>query len=147
VGCALLEPSQPTSLGPAHKIIFGDYDEIWRAIQKALVNYPIQINNSDQGIIETDIIKGEQIWHAPHIKQKEKRNPRYVIRVNVVKGTSKNKSSSRVSVTKSISLEKDFFSGTERLPSDGLEERAIIYRIERELNIERSLRRAFERGM
>ncbi len=146
LGCALLEPAPQTTPGPVSKVLTGSYDEIWRAIQKAFVNYPIQVNNNDQGIIETDIIKGEQIWQPPFLTKGEKRNLRYVLRVNTVKGRVRNKDSVRVTVTKTVSLEKDFFSGEVRLQADGLEEKAILYRIERELLLERSLQKAFTRS-
>jgi hypothetical protein len=148
-GCALFEPapqSAPDINAPVTKVIPGDADEIWRAIQKAMVQYPIQVNNSDQGVIETDVIKAENAWQAPFEKKKEKRNLRYVLKVNVVKGRVKNQNSSRVTISKVAALERDFFSGESKLPSDGLEERTLLYRIERELTLERSLRKAFERG-
>lgn len=144
--CALLEPTpHPETMAPQARIFTGQYDEVWRAIQKALVRYPIQLNNIDQGIIETEIIKGDQIWQTPFKREAMKSNPKYILRVNVVKGRSKGKDSVRVTVLKSISLEKDFFSGEARLPSDGLEEKSILYRIEREIVLERSLKRAFEK--
>lgn len=148
-GCSLFGSAPdtiPAINAPVFKVIQGDPDEIWRAIQKAMVQYPIQVNNSEQGVIETDVIKADQAWHAPFEKKKEKRNLRYVLTVSVVKGRVKNQNSSRVTISKVASLDRDFFSGDTKLPSNGLEERSLLYRIERELTLERSLRKAFERG-
>jgi len=111
-GCSLLEPAPttPASMAAVSQVFTGNYDEVWRAIQKALVSYPIQINNSDQGIIETDVIKGDQVWQPPFKKKAEKRNIRYALRVNAIKGRVQNKNSVRVAISKNMSLEKDFFS-------------------------------------
>lgn len=147
-GCALWDsPPVKESMGPQYRIFEGSYDEVWRAVQKSLASYPIQINNIDQGIIETDNIKGDQIWRPPFQQDRKPINLRYVIRVNVVKGRPTKKGETvKVTILKSITLEKDFFSGESRQPSDGFEEKALLYRISREVQLERSLRRAFEKG-
>jgi hypothetical protein len=145
-GCAIIEPEPPqATMGPHSKVFEASYDEVWRAVQKSLVSYPIQLNNIDQGIIETDSIKGPQVWRPPFNKNDEKTNQKYILRVNVVKGQVNKKESTRVTILKSISIEKDFFSGEDRLPSDGYEEKALIYRVQREILLERSLKKSFER--
>lgn len=143
-GCALLEPPEKDlPPGPQTQVFVVPYDEVWRAVQKALINYPIQLNNIDQGLIETDIIKAEQVWRPPFGAPPA--NWRYFLRVKVGKGDVNGRPSTRVAIFKNISLEKDFFSGEDKLPSDGFEEKAILYRIERELILEHSLKKAFER--
>jgi hypothetical protein len=54
--------------------------------------------------------------------------------------------STEVSIEKRISLEKNFFAEGKRLPSDGLEEEGLLYRIDRELTIERALDKAYEQN-
>ncbi len=137
-----MEDDKPKLRGPAIQVMTGSYDEIWRAIQKSFAGYPIQINNLDQGILETDVIKGAQVWVAPFEKSPRPSNYHYVINVRVVKGRSKGKESAQVTVVKRISMQRDFFSADEETSSDGLEEKSLLYRIERELQIERSLRKA-----
>ncbi len=145
IGCATFEDEKPHLKGPALKVMVGSYDEVWRAIQKSFSGYPIQVNNLDQGILETDVIKGAQVWAPPYEKSPRPANYHYVLNVRVVKGRSKGKESAQVMVVKHISLQRDFFSLDEEIPSDGLEEESLLYRIDRELQIERSLRKAFER--
>jgi hypothetical protein len=146
-GCAsLADDDKPVVNDPANRVIVGSYDEVWRAMQKAFSNYPIQVNNLDQGILETDIIKGAQIWNPPFIKNPKLTNYRYTINVRVIKGKTQGQESVRLIVTKKINLQRDFFSNDEELQSDGFEELSLLYRVERELQIERSLRKAFEKG-
>ena len=146
-GCALFTPPAENKPNTPHIQVYEySYDDVWRAVQKALANYPIQLNNIDQGIIETDILKGDQVWQPPYAKGKQKISPRYTIKVKVAKGQVQGEESTRVTLLKKQSVTKDFFSGDVELASDGLEEKAILYRIEREIKLERSLRKAFERS-
>ena len=48
----------------------------------------------------------------------------------------------KVTVAKDVELKTDFFSDPKRLESDGLEEKVILYRIEKEISVERALQRA-----
>jgi len=147
-GCdAMVQEDKPATFnGPASRVIVGGYDEVWRALQKAFSSYPIQVNNLDQGILETDIIKGAQIWSPPFVKNARPVNYRYTLSARVIRGKTAGQESVRIIVSKKINLQRDFFSADEELLSDGLEELSLLYRIERELQIERSLRKAFEKG-
>jgi hypothetical protein len=52
------------------------------------------------------------------------------------------KESTRVTIEKKIETFKDFISETQIVPSDGLEEQTLFYRMERELIIGAALKRA-----
>jgi hypothetical protein len=146
-GCALFTPPEENTPNTTHHHVYqSSYDEVWRAVQKALANYPIRLNNIDQGIIETDTLKGDQVWNPPFAKSKQKISPRYMLKIKVAKGRIQNSESTRVTLLKKQSVTKDFFSGDVELASDGLEEKSIFYRIEREIKLEHSLRKAFERS-
>ena len=58
-----------------------------------------------------------------------------------LKGKLKQKESIRVVVTKLIERQRDFFAPGEDLASDGIEEKMILYRIEREVLIEEALKK------
>ncbi|OFZ12415.1 MAG: hypothetical protein A2Z20_06615 [Bdellovibrionales bacterium RBG_16_40_8] len=146
IGCAIFNtPADEIFTRPLSEVYDVPYDDVWRATQKALANYPIQINNIDQGVIETDVIRGDKVWRLPLTSQNQPVSWRYQLQVKIIKGKIESKPSTQVSIFKRISKEKDFFSGEELLPSDGFEEKAILYRISRELLLERSLKRAYER--
>lgn len=144
--CSLFDPIIDTEpIGPVSQTFGGSYDEVWKAVQKSLLKYPIQVNNIDQGIIATDKIKINSIWHSADRKNKYK-NAYYNLQAKVTKGHIGKKESFLVSITKTISVEKDFFAGSETLASDGQEEKAILYRVLRELTLDRSIRKAFEQS-
>lgn len=140
------DQSKGRTEGPQVKLFYGSYDEVWRALQKSLIRYPIQVNNIDTGLIETEPIRGDTIWISPLHPKGKPLQYKYVLSVRVTKGQSGGQDSVRVAITKSILLEKDFFSGESRTDGDGHEELALLYRLEREMALEHSLRRAFEKS-
>lgn len=133
-------------LGPKSAVIEGSYDRVWRATQKAMAYYPIRINNVDTGIVETEVIKGLQVWNPPHRPPTRQPGLRYYLKIALIKGVQGQNPATEVSVEKIVTIERNFFSGEERLPSDGLEEESILYRIQRELIMEKSLDRAYEQN-
>lgn len=144
--CSTSTKQREGSIGPVTRVLMGDYDKIWRATQKALINYPIRMNNIDTGQIETDVIRGLKVWTPPHRPDAKEPGLRYFLRLSLIKGDVKGQSSVEVNVEKVKTVEKNFFAEEKRLPSDGLEEESILYRIERELVLERSLDKAFQQN-
>ena len=142
-GCALFADNRepPTFFGPREQVYFASFNQVWRATQLALQKYPIRVNNLDLGILETDAIKGNKVWAPPHRKRTSGGLSSW-LSVRVVRGFSDGHPSVRVTLIKKLEKKKDFFSNTKKLPSDGLEEKSIFYRIRRELLIDRALERA-----
>ncbi len=123
------------------KVFFSTYDAVWRAAQLSL-KYPIAINNMDHGILETDYIKGDDGFIAPTENEIPSSGIRYKITLTIAKGKAEGKESVRVIISKGVERKRDFFSDPEELASDGLEEKILFYRIERELLIDEALKRA-----
>ena len=140
-GCAL-PPSSGGDQGPREKVFYAKLDHVWRAAQLVLQKYPMQVIDMDKGLLKTAFIKGDDIWVAPHKKNIKLGNGlRYQLRVRIVEGHVRGYVATKVTVHKEISLKRDFFSAAELIPSDGLEEVAILYRIGRELQIDKALER------
>tara|TARA_B100001248_G_scaffold262733_1_gene261890 strand:+ start:10681 stop:11202 length:522 start_codon:yes stop_codon:yes gene_type:complete len=132
---------------PYQKLYDADFERVWRAIQIVLSRYPIAVNNMDAGVLETDYIKMHEGWLPPDHPPVPPGGRKYKVNVQVARGTTPNASKPvvRVRVKKIVQLQRDFFSQPEDLKSDGLEEMNILYRIDREVQIDRGLERAFER--
>lgn len=146
MSCALLRSSPRTQITlPVEKSFLATYDEVWAATLKVLNVYPIQNNNVDLGIIETSTIKGYQYWAPPDRKEDPPAGLRYKLAIRVIKGSVSKKKVTRVIVEKKIELYRDFFSDAEKLKSDGLEELGIMYRIQREIIIQRAVQKAFKK--
>lgn len=123
------------------KIFFAPYDVVWKAAHAA-IRYTIANENQDFGVIETDYIKGVDGWLSPDQNRPQYKSSRYKITINFAKGTTSGRESTRVTIEKKIEVFKDFISETQVVPSDGLEEQSIFYRIEREIVIARALKKA-----
>ncbi len=144
-GCSTQQTSRNSSTGPQQEIIKAPFDHAWRAIQIAMANYPITINDPDTGVLETDFIRGEKVWISPAstlTKQQIAGSYRYKLIVRAIKARSEQPESNiKITISKQAEMQKDFFSSYERSMSDGLEEAAIGYRIKRELQIHKNLQK------
>lgn len=122
------------------KVFYFPYDSVWRAAQLA-VKYPISVNNMDNGILETEFIRASDGFSSPVEEDEPSSGVRYKITLALAKGRVNGKESVRVTITKTVEKNRDFFSESEALESDGLEEKVILYRLERELVIEEALKK------
>lgn len=125
--------------GPVTQIFRGSYDDVWRATQKALAKYPIRVNNSDTGILQTDYVRGGKAYKPPFSNETFSSGYRHQITLRLARGQAKGQPAVKVSITKSPEMQRDFFSTATSLNSDGVEERILLYRIQRELDLERAL--------
>ncbi len=143
--CALLEkqPDAQTTLQKAapQKIFYARYDDVWRAVH-AVIKYPIVNENQDTGYLETDYIKAVDGYRPPEHSKEPPNGLRYKIIISFAKGRTQQKESVRVTIEKRLQVLKDFFSDPETIGSDGLEEKIIFYRLERELVVEEGLKKA-----
>jgi len=137
-GCTTAEFNLPPLAEPPSKIYRESYDKVWRATQLALKKYPIKLNNMDSGILETDWVRGDKLFAMP-TETKPRAGLRYKLTLRIVKGKLDDKAATKVTCTKTIEVQRDFFSGPETVRSDGLEENTILYRIGRFVDIDRIL--------
>lgn len=123
------------------KIYYANYDLVWKAAHAAL-KYTIANENQDYGLMETDYIKAVDGWLPPDQLSPAYKSSRYKLIFGFAKGMTNGKESTRVTIEKKIEIFKDFISETQHVPSDGLEEQTLFYRIERELIIGQALKKA-----
>jgi hypothetical protein len=143
-GCANTKAylKKPTTTDPSYTKIYNfPYDQVWRAAQLSL-RYPLSINNMDAGKMETDYVRAVEGYQGPTPSTIPIKNgTRYKILVTMLKGKIADKDSVRVTVIKKIEDQKDFFSEPSSVPTDGIEEKILLYRIDRELNIDDILKK------
>lgn len=144
-GCSLFDkkPSAHARMGQIskQKVFFATYDQVWRAAH-AVLKYPIAQENQDTGVIETEYIKGIDGWLPPNEQRPPSSGIRYKLTMTFAKGKTEGRESVRVTIDKRMEILRDFFSEPESMESDGLEEKIIFYRIERELIINDALKKA-----
>ena len=136
-GCTTLEPVQ--IIRPVSKVFHADYQKTWRATMLALEDYPIETENNEKGYLKTEFIKNETVWKLPFERGKKFNEFKYTIHITLTKGKMDSLPMVRVLVLKKIFIQRGFMSDPEQVPSDGLEEQTILYRIFREISIEQAI--------
>lgn len=130
---------------PVVKVFFGKYEDVEAALKLAMLKYPQRVDNTEAGIFETDYVKGDARFHPPHNSAEFSSGYRYRILIRLVRGKSEKTPAVKVVVVKQIEQVHDFFADPGSIPSDGLEESVILYRIGRELVINKALQKAAEK--
>ncbi len=144
-GCALFDhaPDPERGLRKAYsrqRVFYANYDVVWKAAHTVL-KYPIAVDNQDNGTIETEYIKAVDGWLPPEVKENPSSGIRYKLIFSFAKGKADGRDSTRITIDKKIEVLKNFFAEPESLESDGLEEKILFYRIERELVINEALKK------
>lgn len=146
-GCAhsvkKVESGEPV---PVEEVFYADAETVDRAISQVMVKYPQKIANLEAGVLETDYIKGDSRFQPPHKNVVYGSGFRYRILIRTVRGKTNGKPAIKVQVLKKVEQQRDFFADPEQLKSDLLEEKAIIYRIGREIKIDKALQRLSQKG-
>lgn len=145
LGCESFEkasedPAKPIPKPPAQEIFYYPFDQVWRAAH-AVLKYPIANENPDSGYIETEYVKGVDGFLPPEKTKPPSAGIRYKIMMVFAKGYTEGRESTRITIDKKMEVLRDFFSDPETMYSDGLEEKVILYRIERELIVFNTLKK------
>ena len=142
--CALFEErtGPPTFYGPREQVYYATFDEVWRSVNVVLQPYPLRVSNVDQGLLETDVVRGQRIFGPPYKSEIASNGESYNLSIRVIKGNLETRPATKVTIVRDTQLQRDFFSDPKTLPSDGMEEKVILYRIAREIQIERALTKA-----
>lgn len=145
-GCGLFEkradsPDEIIEKASNQKIFFAPYNQVWIAAHTTL-KYTIASENQDFGVIETDYIKAVDGWIPPYKNKPDLPGSRYKLIFNFAKGETNGRESTRLTIEKKVEVFKNVISDTQSVPSDGLEEKVLFYRIEREIIIAQALKRA-----
>ena len=108
----------------------------------ALTKYPMKINDVDACIFETAYIRGDKAWVSPSVETESSGGQRYKLTIKIIKGkNASGEPATKVTILKRAEIQRDFFSEFQKQPSDGLEEKSMMYRIERELAVEKALKK------
>jgi hypothetical protein len=146
-GSKILQPETPEDIierSSQQRIFYAPYDEVWKAAH-AVLKYTIAAENQDFGVIETDYIKAVDGWLPPFRTKPQYPSSRYKIIMTFARGKKgAAQENVRLTIEKKIEVFKDFISEVKTVESDGFEEKAIFYRIERELTIAKALKKASE---
>ena len=122
-----------------------DYNKVWIEVMKITNKYPREVYNQDAGIIKTRWIDNTlELNFADSFGSNDAvKSAEFKLIINVVKGYRGSKEVSKVTVFKRQRVEQDFLQGWKVIKTDGILEKAILYRLERSLAIESKLQEGF----
>lgn len=100
-----------------------------------LKSYPLKTIDEQKGYIETEVLKADRFWKAPHQKNLDFSGYSSVI----IARLDYERPIARVFIDKKVYKQKGFISSKKEIPSNLLEENLILYRIARELSIRSQL--------
>jgi len=132
------------SLTPATQqyTIYAGYDEVWAACQKEMSRFPLEISNKASGVIITKNMKefySELLSSSLDIKKQS--ISKYDLKVTPLEFGANPKT--KVEVTRFINKVGDFGEVLGPMMSSGVQEKVILYRVKRLIDLERKIN--FER--
>lgn len=129
-----------------NKVFRFDYNQTWLAVLQVMKKYNLELTNQEAGIIKTrwedntlEVNFADSFGSSDSVKA-----ARFKLIVNVVKGFRSNKEVTKVTVYRRQMIEQDFLQGWKVIPTDGILEKTILYRIERNLKIADKLKKIEE---
>ena len=128
------------------KVYNSDYPQTWQAVLEIMQKYDLELQNQEAGVIKTRWIDNtNEVNFADSFGSKDAvKAARFKVVLNVVKGFRGNREVSKVTVFKRQMIENDFLQGWKVIPTDGILENSILYRIERTLAIYSKLKKIEE---
>lgn len=124
-----------------------DYNKVWQEVMKITNKYDREVYNQDAGVIKTRWMDNtlEMNFADSFGSNDSVKSAQFKLIINVVKGFRGNKEVSKVTVFKRQRVEHDFLQGWKVIRSDGILEKAILYRLDRALAIETKLQEIEEK--
>lgn len=124
------------------KVFKADYNQAWQAVLQYMKKYDLALQNQEAGVIKSRWIDNtmEMNFIDSFGTSDSVKAAKFKIVVNVVKGFKGSREVSKVTVFKRQMVEQDFLQGWKVIPTDGILEQTILYRIQRIVDIDNQLK-------
>lgn len=120
-----------------------DFNQTWQAVIDIMKRYDLEVYDQESGVIKTRWIDNTlELNFADSFGSSDAvKAARFRLIVNVVKGYRGDQEVSKVTIFKRQMIEQDFLQGWKVVPTDGIQEKTILYRIERGIAIDNRLKK------
>ena len=125
------------------KIFRANYEQSWQAALAVMKKYDLEVINQESGLIKTrwhnntlDLNFADSFGGRDSIK-----SAKYKLILNISKGFREGREVSKITLYKRQMVEQDFLQGWKVIPSDGITEKKVLYRIQRVLFMEGELKK------
>lgn len=121
------------------------FDSVWAATTQVLDIYAVVRIDRDAGLIETDWTEArfnKALYDHPEFRDILE-SVKYRLKVKLSKGfiAQTGKPATRVQIVKELSEGRNFLTEYERVPTDQIEEKILLYRIDQRIKISELLKR------
>ena len=125
------------------RVFRANYGQTWQAALSVVKKYNLEVINQKSGLIKTR-------WHNNTLElnfadnfggSDSIKSAKYKLILNITKGFREGREMAKVSIYKRQMVEQDFLQGWKSVPSYGITEKKILYRIQRILFIEGELKK------
>ncbi len=124
------------------EIYVADYNQTWQAVIQVMKRYDISYQNQESGKIKTRWMDNtlqvnftDSFGNSDAIKAAE-----FKLLVNVAEGYSYGRKVTKVTVYKRQRIEHDFLQGWKEKQPDGIQEKTLLYRIGKLIEIDTKLK-------
>jgi len=126
----------PSEIYPA------DYNQTWQAVIQVMKRYDISYQNQESGKIKTRWMDNtlqvnftDSFGSSDAIKAAE-----FKLQINVSEGYSYGRKVTKITIFKRQRIENDFLQGWKEQQSDGIQEKTLLYRIGKIIEIDTKLK-------
>jgi hypothetical protein len=104
--------------------------------------FDLSLKNQESGVIKTHWIENtnELNFSDSFGSSDAVKSAKFKITVNVVRGYRTTREVSKITIMKRQLIEQDFLQGWKEIPSDGIQERTLLYRIKKYIDIDNKLK-------
>jgi hypothetical protein len=142
-GCSYEKFRQVTEENDIPSRIFkADFNQTWQAVIQVMRKFDIAQQNQEAGFIKTRWIDNTlEVNFADAFGSSDAvKAAKFKMVINVVKGYRAGREVSKVTIFRRQLIEQDFLQGWKEVPTEGIQERTLLYRIERLIAIDNKLR-------
>lgn len=125
------------------EVMKSNFNQSWLAVIQVMKKFDLEIQNQEAGIIKTRWIDNtlELNFTDSFSKSDKIKGAKFKLIINLVKGYKGRGEVTKISIYKRQVIEQDTLQGWKELPSDTIQEKTLLYRIKRILDIEKQLQK------
>ena len=124
------------------KVFKADFNQAWQSVLQVMHKYDLSYQSQEVGIIKTRWIDNTlELNFADSFGSRDAvKAAKFKIVINIVKGFRGQQEVAKITVFRRQMVESDFLQGWKVIPSDGIMEQTVLYRIGRVLAIDIKLK-------
>jgi hypothetical protein len=124
------------------QIFNASYHQTWQALLQVMQKFELGHKNQESGVIITQWIDNTtELNFADAFGNSDSvKSAKFKIIINAVKGIRSTREITKITIYKRQLVEQDFLQGWKEIPSDTIQEKTLLYRIRRLIEVDNKLK-------